>query len=203
VRTWLEASRDGLVDDKTALAESLLEEVLVLQRIIDDLQLLSIAEAGQLRLHPKPTVVLDILTAVQSSRALQAQTIDLAVRAAPDVVAFADPTRLHQIVDNLMSNALRYVPPDGRIDITAEPAERGMVQIVVSDNGSGISETDLPHVFDRFWRADKSRNRNAGGSGLGLAIVRQLVDAHSGTITVTSRPGHGTTFTIRLPAPPS
>jgi two-component system sensor histidine kinase BaeS len=203
VRAWLEASRDGLVDDKTALAESLLEEVLVLQRIIDDLQLLGLAEAGQLRLHPRPTPILDILTSVQKSRALQAQNIGtgITVRAAPEVVAYVDPTRLHQIVDNLVSNALRYVQHNGRIDVTAEQHDDA-VHIVVRDNGSGISETDLPHIFDRFWRAEKSRNRNTGGSGLGLAIVRQLVHAHHGTVTVTSRQLHGTTFTIRLPASP-
>ncbi|GGN09061.1 two-component sensor histidine kinase [Lentzea pudingi] len=187
IRSWLEGARDGLVElDRTTLT-SLLDEALVLQHLIDDLQDLAQADAGELRLHPEPVDLRELF--------------DQLVAAHPGLVAegggvvTADPVRLRQILTNLVTNAFRYTPADGTVRLSAEDG-----RIVVSDTGSGISAEDLPHVFDRFWRADRSRTRDTGGSGLGLAIVHALVSAHGGTITVESEPGRGTTFTITLPA---
>ncbi|WP_440900208.1 sensor histidine kinase, partial [Actinosynnema sp.] len=128
--------------------------------------------------------------------------ITLTTSTPADLTVEADPVRLRQVLDNLVANALRHVPPGGRVEVTAEH-EGDDVVIKVADTGTGITPEDLPHVFDRFWRAEKSRSRRTGGSGLGLAIVRKLVEAHGGTVSATSEPGKGSTFTVRLPAPPT
>ena len=111
-----------------------------------------------------------------------------------------DIGRLDQVLSNLMANALRHTPSGGEITLRAESIEGG-VRMTVRDTGQGIPPEDLPYVFDRFWRGDRSRSHAGGaGSGLGLAIARQLVSAHSGRISAESQPGQGTTFTIELPA---
>jgi two-component system sensor histidine kinase BaeS len=109
-----------------------------------------------------------------------------------------DPDRLSQVLRNLMSNAIRHTPAGGRVTVTVREAG-STVSVVVADTGSGISAEDLPHVFDRFYRGDRSRSRQGGGAGLGLAIARQLVTAHGGAIRVASEAGAGTTFTIEMP----
>jgi two-component system, OmpR family, sensor histidine kinase BaeS len=111
----------------------------------------------------------------------------------------ADPVRLRQAVGNLVSNAIRHTPPGGDVTVTCQRAGSEFV-VEVADTGAGISPEDLPQIFDRFWRADKSRSRRTGGSGLGLPIARQLVEAHGGHVTATSVPGSSSVFTIRLPA---
>jgi two-component system sensor histidine kinase BaeS len=106
--------------------------------------------------------------------------------------------RLDQVLSNLMANALRYTSAGGAITLRAQPTDGG-VCIVVHDTGKGIPPEDLPYIFDRFWRGDRSRSHAGGaGSGLGLAIARQLVQAHGGRIGVESEPGQGTTFTIEF-----
>ncbi|WP_456238095.1 sensor histidine kinase [Nonomuraea cypriaca] len=112
---------------------------------------------------------------------------------------FADPVRLRQAVGNLVSNAIRHTPSGGTVTLTAR-REGGQLVIDVVDTGVGIAPEDLPMVFERFWRADASRDRRTGGSGLGLSIVRKLVEAHGGTVSASSVPGEGTTLTLRLPA---
>ncbi len=106
--------------------------------------------------------------------------------------------RLDQVVGNLVSNALRYTPEGGEIVLGADKDDTG-VKITIRDSGAGIPAGDLPYVFDRFWKGDKTRSRTSGGSGLGLAIARQLVSAHGGTIVVESEEGVGTKFTVELP----
>lgn len=110
----------------------------------------------------------------------------------------ADPVRVRQAVSNLVSNAVRHTPPGGTVTVTAR-REDGTVAIAVADTGAGIRPEDLPRVFDRFWRAEKSRSRSTGGSGLGLTIVRNLAHAHGGTVSVESTHGAGSLFTLRLP----
>ena len=115
-----------------------------------------------------------------------------------DPVVHGDADRLRQVIGNLVTNALRATPRRRH----GHPARAGPpdeVYVAVSDTGHGIAEDDLPHVFDRFWRADNARSRSTGGSGLGLAIAREIVAAHQGTITVTSTTGKGTVFTMRFP----
>ncbi|MFD8499359.1 sensor histidine kinase [Amycolatopsis sp. NPDC059657] len=195
----LEAAEDGIIPLDRALTTSLLEETLLLHHIVEDLQDLAAADAGSLRLHPEPVHLSDLLDQVAESyrdRAGVAE-VSLTVETDGDPEILADPVRLRQIMGNLVSNAIRHTP-GGTVSVRAR-AEDVECVIEVADTGAGISEADLPQVFDRFWRAEKSRSRQTGGSGLGLAIVRQLTEAHGGTVSVTSVLGEGSVFTVRLP----
>src|SRR5581483_4517072 len=189
LRGWLVAAQDGVVALDPELVSSLLEETLLLQHLVDDLGDLALADAGQLRLEPVEVDLGALLRHVAATGVGRVTVV-----ADEDPVLVADPIRLRQIVGNLVANAVRHTPPDGRITLTARADGRDVL-IEVTDSGAGIPPEDLPHVFDRFWRADKSRSRRTGGSGLGLAIVRQLVEAHGGAIAAASTPGVGTTFT--------
>ena len=111
---------------------------------------------------------------------------------------FADPGKLSQVCYNIIENAIKYTPDDGKITVKLRRAGRDAV-LEISDTGVGIPEEDLPHVFDRFYRVDKARSRETGGTGLGLSIVQQIVRLHAGSVTVQSKPGVGTTFTVQLP----
>ncbi|CAM5661367.1 sensor histidine kinase [Streptomyces badius] len=226
IRGWLEAAQDGLADPDPAFVSSLLEEAVLLQHIIDDLQDLAAADAGALRLHPEPVDVRELLGQVAAAHQARAENAGVTLTVtttAPGPALGADPVRLRQAVGNLVSNAVRHTPEGGRVTLRAYVAGRdasgpyapgpnaseegcgtavtggGTVVIEVTDTGSGIPADDLPHVFDRFWRAEKSRSRRTGGSGLGLAIVRKLVEAHGGTAEATSTEGEGSTFALRLP----
>lgn len=196
IRGWLEATEDGVavLDDK--LVASLLEEALLLQHVIDDLQDLSAADAGELRLHPAPVDLPELLT--QIAAAFATPSVVVTVHAAPGLTLTADPIRLRQAIGNLTGNAVRHSPPGGTVRLSATTAG-GEVVISVTDEGPGLAPEHLPLVFERFWRAEKSRNRRTGGSGLGLAITRKLTEAHGGSVSVASPPGAGATFTLRLP----
>ncbi|MCX5070700.1 HAMP domain-containing histidine kinase [Micromonospora lupini] len=203
IRGWLEAAEDGVAALDRRLVSSLLEEATLLQHVIADLQDLAQADAGALRLHPEQVYLADLLAQVAEAHRVQADSaaVDLSVRVDADPQVYADPVRLRQAVGNLVTNAVRHTPAGGSVTISARTANGG-VTIAVADTGSGISAEDLPRVFDRFWRAEKSRSRQTGGSGLGLAIVRKLAEAHNGTVTATSTPPQGTTFTLHLPTDP-
>lgn len=201
IRAWLEATRDGLADNDTALAHSLLEEAMLLQRTVDDLQLLSLADAGQLRLHLQNVPLAPLLQQARAALSGPAETAGVTINlACPDIVVVADPDRLRQIVQNLVSNAIRHSRPAGSVHLRATINDE-CLRLDVIDHGAGITATDLPRIYDRFWRAEKSRSRAAGGSGLGLAIVRQLVEAHGGTVSARSIPGQETVFSVRMPTP--
>ncbi|MEW2045813.1 HAMP domain-containing sensor histidine kinase [Streptomyces sp. NPDC005476] len=209
IRGWLEAAHDGLAEPDPAFVSSLLDEALQLQHLINDLQDLGAADAGALRLHREPVWVDDLLGQVAAAHLAPAETagVTLEVRTAPGSPPVppveADPVRLRQAVSNLLSNAVRHTPAGGRVTLRSYVTRAGdEVAVEVCDTGSGIPAADVPHVFDRFWRAEKSRNRSTGGSGLGLAIVLKLAEAHGGTVTVASTEGRGSVFTLRLPAPP-
>ncbi|WP_370148221.1 ATP-binding protein [Streptacidiphilus sp. EB129] len=202
IRGWLEAVEDGVAVADPVLVSSLLQEALVLQHIIDDLRDLAAADAGTFRLHPEATRVREVAEHVTAAYRDTAQTAGVTLNTwidgDPELVA--DPVRLRQAVGNLVSNGIRHTRPGGSVTVGVfQSASETLIE--VADTGSGISPEDLPHVFDRFWRAEKSRNRQTGGSGLGLAIVRQLVEGHAGTVTATSTPGTGSVFTLRLPTP--
>ncbi|MFE3851075.1 sensor histidine kinase [Streptomyces griseorubiginosus] len=200
IRGWLEAAQDGLATSDEKFVASLLEEALLLQHIVDDLQHLAQADAGRLRLHPEPLNLRELLDHVAAAHRGRAETagVTLTTRIEDTPVLHADPARLRQSVGNLLSNAIRHTPPGGAVTLGCR-GEGEVTVIEVADTGTGIAADDLPRVFDRFWRADRSRSRQTGGSGLGLAIVRQLVEAHGGTVSVTSTPGRETVFTLRLP----
>ena len=189
----LEAMQDGILPADDEQLASLHEETLLLGRLVADLRLLSLAEAGQLKLDLAETDLGELVcrAAERLRPAAEARGIELAVEVAPDPPRIqADAGRLAQVIGNLVDNALRYTPAGGRIVLAAGwsdgpgPARRPMIS--VTDTGQGIAAEDLPHIFDRFYRGDKSRARTSGGSGLGLAIVKQLVEAHGGRVWAES-----------------
>jgi signal transduction histidine kinase len=177
------------------------EETMRVNRLVEDLRTLSLSDAGELSLEVRPVTLCQLLGDVKKVHMALAEAKGAALKVeCPDQLPSikADPDRIRQVLGNLVSNAIRYSPEGGSIILSAMEVEQGVV-IRVSDNGPGIAEEDLPHVFDRFYRGDKSRQRDKGGSGLGLAIAKSLVYLHGGDIRVNSQPGAGTTFTVWLP----
>ena len=199
----LEGLLDGVYQPTDGHIEATLDETRLLSRLVEDLQTLSLAEAGQLELVREPVQVADLLADVQTSFSGQAEAAGVALELVVDgdhkaLNVWADYGRLDQVLGNLLANALRYTPAGGTITLSAASIQEG-VRIQVADSGNGIPAEDLPYIFDRFWRGDPSRP-HGGSTGLGLAIAQQLVRAHDGRITVSSEVGRGTTFTIELPA---
>ena len=200
----IEGLRDGIYQASPEHIETILDEIHLLTHLVDDLQTLSRAEAGELSLEIGSVNVTELLNDVSASFSGQAQSLGMDLRVelqedAQDLTIAGDWHRLDQVLGNLVANALRYTPVGGSVSLEAGPALEG-VFISVSDTGAGIPAEDLPYVFDRFWKGDRARSRSGNaGSGLGLAIARQLVRAHGGKINVESKIGEGTTFTIVLP----
>lgn len=199
LRCTLEAIQDGLSPADRASIDALHEETLFLQRLISDLQELALAEAGRLALNLGEVDLEEVIRRAAAGMS-KAPGASVGVSVEPNLPPVAgDADRLEQVLRNLLSNARRHTPADGRITIEASRVE-GALRITVQDTGTGIPPEHLPHVFDRFYRADQSRARATGGAGLGLAIARQLVAAHGGTISVASGgDGQGTTFTVAIP----
>jgi signal transduction histidine kinase len=192
---------DGKLQGTPDVHKVMHHEARHLSHLVDDLHTLSLADAGELRLNLQGCLPYDLLTRTAAAYQVQAgeKNISLTVKARRDLPAvLADPDRMAQVLGNLVSNALRYTPEGGQIVLAALAGETH-VSLQVQDTGAGILPDDLPHIFNRFYRADQSRQQQHGESGLGLAIARSIVEAHGGTITVESTRGQGTTFTILLP----
>ncbi len=199
----LEGLLDGVYEPTSEHLNATLDETRLLTRLVNDLQTLSLAETGQLPMHPTRFSLADLLQDLTTSFSTQAAAsgVDLVSRLAnADQFITADYDRLDQVMSNLISNALRHTPAGGTISIEAGPGSSASdsVRLQVRDTGSGIAAEDLPFIFDRFWRSDRSRGERLH-SGLGLAITQQLVHAHGGRIEVQSTVGSGTTFSIELP----
>lgn len=197
----IEAMIDGVLEPTPDELAVLHGEVRCLGRLVEDLRLLSLADAGQLTLHKCETRMGDLVEGLVSRMAPLAETQSVTLKTkveSPSTVFTADEHRLQQALANLIDNALRHTPPGGQVTVGATRIN-GSVNISVADNGPGIPTDELPYLFERFWRGDKSRSRNKGGSGLGLSIVKQLVELHGGTVQVESEIDAGSTFTISLP----
>jgi signal transduction histidine kinase len=192
----LEGLIDGVYPADAAHLAPILEETHVMERLIEDLRTLALAEAGRLRLRREATDLAGLLRDVAAAFAAQADAagVRLAVDASGDLDSIEiDPARIREVMANLLTNALRHTPREGRIEIIARGAA-GAASVSVSDTGSGIAPEALPHVFDRFYRAGGS-----AGSGLGLPIARSLVAAHNGEMHASSELGRGTTMIFTLP----
>ncbi len=196
----LQAILDGVYPLEMAQVSSLFEETRLLTRLVDDLHDLALADAGQLRIERLPVDVAELARAAVSQFAplAEAAAIRLSFEAHGSAPVDGDADRISQVLRNLLSNALRHTPAGGQVTVRVR-ATGSQVRVQIADTGSGISPEDLPHVFDRFYRGDRSRSRQGGGAGLGLAIARQLVAAHGGQISVDSEAGVGTAFTVELP----
>lgn len=202
LRGYTEGLKDGRIQGSPALYSVMHSEVEHLRHLVEDLRVLSLADAGELSLNRRPIDPGALIERAGLAYIVQAeqQGIQIEVESAPGLPSVAvDTERMAQVLNNLVSNALRHTA-QGKISLsTARSGDRLLLQ--VRDTGSGIDRADLPHIFDRFYRADKARQRGDGGtSGLGLAIAKAIVEAHGGNIAVESAPGQGTTFTISLPA---
>lgn len=200
----LEGVLDGIYQPTSEHLEATLEETRILARLVEDLRILSLAEADELPLQHTPVDVADLVSDVITGFSGQAETAELRLRsslpaAQASLLVMGDGDRLDQVLGNLVANAIRHTPAGGTITLSAT-ATAELVRIRVQDSGAGIAPDDLPYIFDRFWRADRARTHSGGaGSGLGLSIANQLVRAHGGKIEVESELGHGTTFQIELP----
>ena len=201
----LQALLDGVYPLETGEMAILYDQTRLLSRLVDDLRDLALAEAGRLpfKLHPLQVETVIRTVAANFAAAVDGQQVALRTEVPPGLPPVrADADRLAQVLHNLLSNALRHTPEGGAITMAVTPMPDGtkpMLQISVQDTGEGIAPEDLPFVFERFYRGDKSRTRAGAGAGLGLAIAKSLVEAMGGTIRVTSAPGKGSRFAFTLP----
>jgi two-component system OmpR family sensor kinase/two-component system sensor histidine kinase BaeS len=221
IRGKLEGVLDGVYPSTPEHLSPILEEIKLLARLVEDLRLLSLAEAGQLPLEKRTTDVGALLRDAQVNFGPQAA--DRGVTLALDLPSElpkvrADQRRIAQVLGNLLTNALRHTPSGGCVTLSAAVAPpragragEGVIKVTVTDTGPGVPPEDLPYIFERFWRGEKSRSRAGGGAGLGLAIAKHLVQAHGGEIGVespsveglkTGGVGEGTTFYFTLPLSP-
>ena len=196
IRGNLEGISDGVYAPDEQRLATVLEETRVMARLLDDLQMLSTADAGALRLDREPTDLAALAGEVVSAFAPRAAAAGVALAAAPSSLADlnVDALRIRQVLENLVANALRHTPQGGTVAIQLS-LEDGGIACAVSDTGPGIPADQLDSIFDRY-----ARSADSGGSGLGLAIARSLVEAHGGSIEAENAPGHGATIRLFLPA---
>lgn len=201
VRGYLEAVRDGVIKPDADTIRSLYEEAILLSRLVDELQELSLAEAGKLKLVFQTADIAESIN--QTVAAVRAQALAKGLSVSTDLPDKLPPVnidsqRISQVLRNLLDNAVAHTAKGGTITVTARQ-EGNWIEVAVIDTGEGIPTEDLPNIFERFYRVDKSRARATGGSGLGLTIAKRLVEAHGGKIEVQSELGKGSRFTFTLP----
>jgi two-component system phosphate regulon sensor histidine kinase PhoR len=172
-----------------------------MSRLTEDLLTLARVESGEDPLEPAPVLAQELLRDAQVSfnEVAKSKSIAIEIAKSPEVQVFADRDAIHQVFANLIDNALKYASGNKNILVGAEERQQGNVEFYVRDFGPGIPSEHLPRLFERFYRVDKARSREAGGTGLGLAIVKHIVLNHGGEAGVTSELGHGSTFWFRLP----
>ncbi|HWQ58003.1 MAG TPA: ATP-binding protein [Clostridia bacterium] len=199
LQSHVEAMIDGVWEADAARLSSCREEILRLGKLVNELGELSRYDGERLALNAErfdlSALARRIVTTFEG--ALREKGVSCALGGG-EVLVYADRDKIGQVVVNLLANALKFTPEGGRIDVETDETDNEAI-LTVRDTGVGIPEKDLPHIFERFYRADASRSRETGGSGIGLTIAQAIVRAHGGSIAVTSAPGEGSTFTVRLP----
>ena len=203
IQGYVEAMKDGVISPSDETLESIHQQVLQLNHLVEDVKLLSLLDAGALRLNFEKAALGDVLN--RSVRGFMAKAHSKEIRLTTEIDEGIPPVRMDtarilQVVDNLLENAIRHTPQGGRVTVRSGMLPTDEAFVAVSDTGEGIPDTVIATVFDRFRRADPSRARATGGAGLGLAIAKNLVEAHGGTIEAESSPGGGTTFRFTIPA---
>jgi len=201
IRGYLEAVRDGVIKPDADTIRSLDEEAALLSRLVDDLQELALADAGELKLNPQPEDIGKVIN--KTMAAMQAQATAKGISLLTDLpgrlpLCDIDSHRISQVLHSLLDNAVAHTPGGGTITVAAREQNK-WVEISVSDTGEGIPAEELPNIFERFYRVDKSRTRTTGGHGLGLTIAKRLVEAHGGKIEAQSEVGKGSRFTFTIP----
>jgi len=201
IRGRLEGIIDGIYAENGPQVSTALEQTYLLERLVDDLRLLTLAEKRQL-VFDKTNVnvgkLIDSVLELLSAQAKEKQISLAFAEQSGNLTAHLDPQRLEQVLSNLVGNALRYVPEGGQVWVTAHETNVSL-QVTVNDNGTGVPEADLPFIFDRFWRKEKSRSRASGGTGLGLAISKQLIEAQGGEISARNLPEGGLQIILIFP----
>jgi two-component system sensor histidine kinase BaeS len=192
-----EALLDGVAEPTPSQLASLRDEVLRLARMVGDLQTLAAAEAAALQLALRPADLADIAATAADSLSGRFEAIGVSLERRLDPAKIlADPGRLHQVITNLLTNALKFTPPGGQVTLRTE-LDDGDAVLQVTDTGVGIPADELPHIFDRFWRGQGAAR--VSGSGIGLSVAAELARAHGGHLTASSQPGQGTEMTLTLP----
>lgn len=205
IKSYLEALDDGAMHEPEIASQFLKvtrQEADRMTRLINDLLQLSRLDAKKVRFHKQRMDISDLLSAAVDRFSVQAQqkSIQLSLKVQdhlPDV--YVDPDKMNQVLDNLMSNAIKYTPETGKVQVKAKSRDDGQVEVSITDTGIGIPQKDLERIFERFYRVDKARSRNMGGTGLGLAIAQEIIRAHEGNIFIESEYQKGTTVSFTLP----
>lgn len=200
LRGRLEGIVDGIYSENGTEVSTALEQTYLLQRLVDDLHLLTLAESRQLPFDKQNVDIGDLIERVLEMFSAEAEERNVSLsfpEKEGDLSVLIDPQRFEQVLSNLIGNSLRYVPEGSRVWVTASETPDG-VRITVNDNGAGIPAEAVPFIFDRFWRKEKSRARVSGGSGLGLAIAKQLIEAQGGTIEAGNLPEGGLQVVVTL-----
>lgn len=199
----LEGIIDGIYPSDQTHIQPILDETSQLEHLITDLDMLAQAESNQLKFSRIPVSLADLAGSSVEFFEAEASEKKISIKlktakSTPQVMG--DPQRISQVINNLLGNAIRYIPEKGKVEIEIHPVDSG-VELAVSDNGPGIPEDELPLIFNRFWRSDKSRARSSGGAGLGLAIARQFIEIQGGHITAENKTGGGLVVKFTLPTP--
>jgi signal transduction histidine kinase len=200
-RANLEALQDGIYPLTPEHLAPILDQNQMLTRLVDDLRTLALADSGRLDLVRTPTDLSSLVKRIVERYSPQAAARDIQIAShisenSPNLSL--DAQRIEQILNNLLDNALRHTPDGGKVEVSLASSAQQVV-LSVHDSGAGIPEDSLPYIFERFYRADRSRSRSEGGTGLGLAIARKIAEAHGGTLTAANHPQGGAVFTLELP----
>ncbi|HOP81233.1 MAG TPA: ATP-binding protein, partial [Armatimonadota bacterium] len=203
VRVTAEALLSGAKDDPQLLDRfltTLVKESERLSLLIDDLLEIAKREAGQRKIRRTEIDLPRLMTRIIALHRAKAEASNIGITSEvqDDLTIYADEQQIEQVISNLLDNAIKYTLQNGKVDVRAEGNGKS-VTISVTDTGIGIPNNEVPRIFERFYRVDKARSRQLGGTGLGLSIVKDIVEAHNGTITVETELGSGSTFTVSIP----